>query len=87
MSELFRDRRRGTRHSPTYGEYAKRGDSPQEYTREYRRGYRHSSTAVNPDPNRGEGAWRDGFTDAAEGRAKYALRNHRFGTGDPVPDL
>lgn len=81
----FNDRRVGTKHSPSYGEYAKRGDDVKAYTSEYRRGYRHSITAVNPNLDKSTSdSWMDGYVDAAAGRPRYALRGHRFGTGDPV---
>lgn len=87
----FNDRRAGTKHSTSYGEISK--DQFGDYTSAYRAGYRHSSSASSPDLDRNpyqqesgtrDKAWEDGYLDAAAGRAKYALRGHRFGTGDPV---
>lgn len=81
----FNDRRLGTAHSPSYGKLAADGVDRNEYTRDYRKGYRHASTAVNRNPERGSGdAWKDGYSDADKGRSKYSLRGHRFGAGDPV---
>lgn len=88
----FNDRRLGRKASPEYGAKAGAVD-PREYTQKYNAGWRHSSTAKNPDLDKnpfgtsnhplGE-AWEDGYLDHVTERPKYALRGHRFGTGDPV---
>jgi hypothetical protein len=81
----FNDRRLGRKASPGYGEKAQAGVDHREYTAQYHAGWRHSATAVNPSLDRSQGqAWEDGYMDHATGREKYALRGHRFGTGDPV---
>lgn len=86
----FNDRRLGRHASPEYG--ALSPEQKAAYTANYRQGWRHSSTAVNPDLDKNphvsdpqsSKAWEDGYMDHAVGRDKYALRGHRFGTGDPV---
>lgn len=86
----FNDRRAGGVHSTTYGTV----DSPDErkaYTQAYQAGWRHSGSANasldNVPQHKGDlhsNAWEDGYMDNAVGRDKFALRGHRFGTGNPV---
>lgn len=79
----FNDRRSGHKASPGFGVVP--AENRGKYTADYRKGWRHSETAATPNLNRSTGtAWEDGYMDHAVGRPKYALRGHRFGTGDPV---
>lgn len=85
----FNDRRLGREASPNYGAYEKRGIDKGEYTRAYQAGWRHSGSSRadldnNPHGGHLSDAWEDGYMDNAVGREKFALRHHRYGTGDPV---